>query len=92
MGPSPRTEQPKSDSGSVCPLDKQFDGSATYHQSGLQSGEIVRRELFANVDYFNFESCDSQSCKTSNAGLSPGVIDGITKRLPSAETSNEAGE
>ena len=41
---------------------------------------------------FDFATCDSQSCKTTNAELSPGVIDGITKRLPSAEISNEAGE
>ena len=39
-----------------------------------------------------FTTSDSQSCNTTNAELSPGVIDGITKRLPSGDTSNETTE
>ena len=70
----------------------QMYDTATNRLSGTANASVVRRELFANVDYFDFENCDSQSCKTTNAELSPGVIDGITKRLPSAETSNETTE
>ena len=61
----------------------QMYDTATNRLSGTANASVVRRELFANVDYFDFENCDSQSCKTTNAELSPGVIDGITKRLPS---------
>jgi len=70
----------------------QMYDTATNRLSGTANASVVRRELFANVDYFDSENCDSQSCKTTNAELSPGVIDGITKRLPSAETSNETTE
>ena len=70
----------------------QMYDTATNRLSGTANASVVRRELFANVDYFDFENCDSQSCKTTNAELSPGVIDGITKRPPSAETSNETTE
>jgi len=41
---------------------------------------------------FHFATSDSQSCNTTMAELSPGVIEGITKRRPSAETSKETTE
>ena len=41
---------------------------------------------------FHLATSDSQSCSTTSAELSPGVIEGITKRLPSGETSNETTE
>jgi hypothetical protein len=44
------------------------------------------------LDDCHFANSDSQSCSTTRAELSPGVIEGITKRLPSAETSNETTE
>ena len=44
------------------------------------------------TDESYFATSDSQSCRTTNAELSPGAIDGITKRLPSADTSKETTE
>jgi len=40
----------------------------------------------------SFVNSDSQSCSTTSAELSPGIREGMTKRWPSAETSNETGE
>ena len=50
------------------------------------------KEFFETSGDYHFATSDSQSCITTSAELSPGVIEGITKRLPSAETSNETIE
>ena len=56
-------------------------------------GTMRRIKRFSkNPGSFHFITSDSQSCSTTSAELSPGVIEGITKRLPSAETSNETTE
>ncbi len=49
-------------------------------------------EVLQGVGDSHFATSDSQSCSTTIAELSPGVIEGITKRLPSAETSKETTE
>lgn len=40
----------------------------------------------------HFPTSDSQSCITTIDEISPAVTDGMTKRFPSAETSNETTE
>ena len=50
------------------------------------------KEFFETSGDYHFATSDSQSCITTSAELSPGVSEGITKRLPSAETSNETTE
>ena len=70
-----------------------MDGIGTY--SGTAFGERVRgrsETFFETSGDYHFATSDSQSCITTSAELSPGVIEGITKRLPSAETSNETIE
>jgi hypothetical protein len=71
------------------------DGRIGWHGSGRMPELRTKREIKgpskASGD-FHLATSDSQSCITTSAEPSPGVIDGITKRLPSAETSNETTE
>ena len=59
---------------------------------GQRDGGEDEAETETTSTNFHFATSDSQSCITTSAELSPGVIEGITKRLPSAETSNETIE
>jgi hypothetical protein len=67
-------------------------GDATGGGCGGMNGVLFEAPRFPFGLQFHFSTSDSQSCSTTSAELSPGVIDGITKRLPSAETSNEGTE
>ena len=61
-------------------------------ESPRDVGDAADRTFSRIPGQSHFITSDSQSCSTTIAELSPGVIEGITKRLPSAETSNETTE
>jgi len=64
------------------------DSKAAASEDGTEGGKEDEKASRS----FHFATSDSQSCNTTIAELSPGVIEGITKRLPSAETSNATTE
>lgn len=91
------------DEGEVCETrrDSGGFGSGDPCLAGAAGMSLIRqccrmkratKEFFETSGDYHFATSDSQSCITTRAELSPGVIDGITKRLPSAETSNETTE